>query len=127
MGHTVRGAVSAWLALIVLQTVMTKGSDQVAGALAGINGLVQRALSPNVPAIPDRRAGAGAAASRVPYGPNMTKEQLDALVRAAGVAPAVGQAFGPGSSWAQMPDFGALAETGVGQVDWSAVARNLPH
>jgi hypothetical protein len=49
-----RGAMSAWLGLIVLQTVTTKGgSGKVAGAFDAVNGLVERALSPAVAAIPD--------------------------------------------------------------------------
>ena len=56
MKHTFRGAVTAWMALIVLQAVGTKGgSGRIAGAFADANQLVQRALSPTVPAIPDRR------------------------------------------------------------------------
>jgi hypothetical protein len=124
MGHALRGAVSAWLGLIVLQTIVTH-TDRAGGALDVLNGLVQRALDPNVPAIPDRRPGAAAAAAGAPYGPNMTPAQLDAVVRAANAAPAVGKAFGPGSSWANLP--GADAYTALGSVDWQAVARNLPH
>jgi hypothetical protein len=56
MKHTFRGAVTAWMALIVLQTVGSAGgSSKVASLFADINGLVTRALSPDVPAIPDRR------------------------------------------------------------------------
>jgi hypothetical protein len=91
MGHALRGAVSAWLGLIVLQTLVTH-TDRAGGALDV---------------------------------PNMTPAQLDAVVRAANAAPAVGKAFGPGSSWANLP--GADAYTALGSVDWQAVARNLPH
>jgi hypothetical protein len=36
MGHTLRGAVTAWLGLIALQTVVTH-SDRAGGALDAIN------------------------------------------------------------------------------------------
>jgi hypothetical protein len=54
--------VTAWLGLIVLQTVSTTGSGRVAGAFADVNRLVKRALDPKVPAIPDRRDGAASPA-----------------------------------------------------------------
>lgn len=56
-----RGAVTAWMALIVLRTVGTAGgSGRLAQLFTDLDGLVQRALSPDVPAIPDiRRRGAG--------------------------------------------------------------------
>lgn len=57
--HMLRGAVTAWMGLIVLQTVGTAGgSGKVAALFGDLNGLVTRALSADVPAIPDRRAGA---------------------------------------------------------------------
>jgi hypothetical protein len=59
MKHTFRGVVTAWLALIALQAVSKTGSGQVASFFTDVDNLVQRALSPNVPAIPDRRAGVG--------------------------------------------------------------------
>jgi hypothetical protein len=53
---TVRGALSAALALSVLQAVVSRrGSGAVAGAFGVVDGLVQRALDPDVPAIRDRR------------------------------------------------------------------------
>jgi hypothetical protein len=67
-GHAVRGMVTAWLGLIVLQTVGTTGSGQVAGAFADVNRLVKRALDPSVAAIPDRRAGAPGAGGSVASG-----------------------------------------------------------
>jgi hypothetical protein len=48
MGHTLRGAVTAWLALIALQTVVTN-SGQASGALGAINTMIQRLLSPGGP------------------------------------------------------------------------------
>lgn len=50
---------TTWLALIALQTLSTPGaSGRVASLFGDIDSLVQRALDPNVPAIPDRRTGA---------------------------------------------------------------------
>jgi len=57
--HALRGAVTAWMTLIVLRTIGTSGSGKVAGLFADVDGLVQRALAPNVAAIPDRRRGKG--------------------------------------------------------------------
>jgi hypothetical protein len=68
-GHALRGMVSAWLALIALQTITTSGSGRVADALSGIDGLVKRALDPGVPAIPDRRDGAPSATSGATLNP----------------------------------------------------------
>jgi hypothetical protein len=62
-GHALRGAVSAWLALIALQAIATNGSGRVASFFTDLDGLVQRAFDPGVPAIPDRRAGAPSASS----------------------------------------------------------------
>jgi hypothetical protein len=63
-GHAVRGMVTAWLGLIVLQTVGTQGgTGRVAGLFTDADRLIKRALSPDIPAIPDRRTGGG---TRVP-------------------------------------------------------------
>jgi hypothetical protein len=62
--HALRGMVTAWLSLIVLQTVSTKaGSGRVATLFGDVNGLVLRALSPDVAAIPDRSAAGGGSGS----------------------------------------------------------------
>jgi len=60
----VRGMVTAWLGLIVLQAVSQSEKDgrgRVAGLFTDVNKLVKRALDPKVPAIPDRRNGAATA------------------------------------------------------------------
>jgi hypothetical protein len=60
-----RGAMSAWLGLIVLQVATTQGgSSKVGGVLDVVNSAVKRALDPNVAAIPDRSTGTAAASSR---------------------------------------------------------------
>ena len=49
-----RGAGAAWLSLIVLQGLVSRGgSSRIASLMADVNGLVLRALDPKVPAIPD--------------------------------------------------------------------------
>jgi hypothetical protein len=56
--HAVRGMVTAWLGLIVLQTVSTQGgSGRVSGLFYDIDRLLQRALDPSVPAIPNLAKG----------------------------------------------------------------------
>ena len=71
---------TTWLALIALQTLSTQcASGRVSSLFADVNSLVQRALDPNVPAIPDRTAAASApavatptpAATQAPYAPGM--------------------------------------------------------
>jgi hypothetical protein len=58
-GHALRGMVTAWLGLVVLQTVSTKGgSGRLASMFGDVDHLIQRAFSPTVAAIPDRRNGA---------------------------------------------------------------------
>lgn len=57
MRHAMRGVVTAWLALIALQTIGTSGSGRVASLFADLDDLANRALSPDVPAIPDLAHG----------------------------------------------------------------------
>jgi hypothetical protein len=67
--HAFRGALTAWMTLIVLQTVSTAGgSGKVAGLFDDVNNLVKRALDPAVPAIPDRRTGSQGTAVVTPGG-----------------------------------------------------------
>jgi hypothetical protein len=126
MGHTLRGAVTAWLGLIALQAVVSN-SGQASGALAAINGVIQRALSPNVPAIPDRRTGAGNAASSGGYF-NMTPAQLAQAV----AGPRPGRPCRPpaptrsGTS-CPAPASRRLPRAPRPPVDWSAVAQTLNH
>jgi hypothetical protein len=119
MGHTLRGAITAWLALIALQTIVTSGSGRVSSALTGLNTLVQRALSPDVPAIPDRRSGA--AAANTGYF-NMSPEQVAAAVQGANAGIAV-QAAGPDALWNQLSQVPTGAYESLGSVDWAAVAK----
>jgi hypothetical protein len=76
-----RGAAAAWLGLIALQAVATRGgSGRIASLLGDLDGLVQHVLDPNVPAIKDRRGGSGAAApvtvSPTPYDMGPRPSQL---------------------------------------------------
>jgi hypothetical protein len=60
--HALRGALTAWMCLIVLQAAGSAGgSGKLATLFTDVNRLVQRALSPDVPAIPDRRNTRGTA------------------------------------------------------------------
>jgi hypothetical protein len=83
MGHTLRGAVTAWLSLIALQAIVTNGSGKVAAALTDVDRLISRALDPTVPAIPDRRTG-GAAAPVVNLTPTGPGQQAFATAGGAG-------------------------------------------
>jgi hypothetical protein len=77
MKHSFRGALSAWMALIVLQTIGTRGgSGKIASLFSDVNGLVTRALSPDVAAIPDRRGGLSAGDTPSPYLNGITPNQL---------------------------------------------------
>ena len=72
-GHALRGVVSAWLGLIVLQAVGNSeraGKGRVTALFVNVDNLVKRALDPKVPAIPDRRdtAAAPAVGARLPDG-----------------------------------------------------------
>jgi len=68
-GHALRGMVTAWLGLIVLQTVgsQEQKTGRIAGLFGDVDRLVKRALDPKVAAIPDRRAG-GTPAAAPPVG-----------------------------------------------------------
>lgn len=70
-----RGAGTAVLSLIVLQGLVSRGgSGRVASLLNDVNGLVVRVFDPNVPAIPDHRAGA---TSSIPLGGYPTTASTD--------------------------------------------------
>lgn len=56
MGGTLSWAFGAWLALIALQALTSPSAPtRVSQALSGANAVLNRALDPNVPAIPDLR------------------------------------------------------------------------
>jgi hypothetical protein len=57
-GGALRGALSAWLGLIALQAVSTKGgSGRIVELANSVSSFVDRALDPTIPAIPDLRSG----------------------------------------------------------------------
>ena len=60
MKRGLTAAFTTWLALVALQTFATSKSSpaRVAGLFQDLNSIVERALDPSVPAIPDRREGA---------------------------------------------------------------------
>lgn len=101
MGHTVRGAVTAWLALIALQAVASSGSGRVASFFSDVDKLVQRALSPTVAAIPDRRTSGS---STPAFG--ITAQAAAEAAAAAKAEPGVAAVTGPN---------GALGPGGLSQ------------
>jgi hypothetical protein len=95
-GHALRGAVSAWLALIALQTIGTAGgSGRVASFFGDVDNLVKRALNPTVPAIPDRRnataTSAGTPSTAAPSGSSVAGAHAGARIN-----PTTGQVVGFG-------------------------------
>lgn len=70
MKHTARGMVTAWLALIALQTVTSsKYAPNVPGLVQAAAGLVGRIFDPNVPAIPNHGQAAASSATVTPSTP----------------------------------------------------------
>ena len=65
---TVRGVFAGVLTLAALYRLGTTpaASKRVGGAFSDVAGLIERALSPDVPAIPDRRAAAAPDAEAPP-------------------------------------------------------------
>jgi len=56
MKSTATWMFTTWLALIALQAVVSKaGSGRIGSLFADANNVLNRALDPNVPAIPDHR------------------------------------------------------------------------
>lgn len=113
--HALRGAVTAWMALIVLNAVGSAGgSGRLSSLLGDVDRMVKRALSPDVPAIPDRRGGGAAGTSSY-----ITPAQAAAAAKAAGGAGAAESLFGDGgglsglSSLQQYVNGGGLS--GLGQ------------
>jgi hypothetical protein len=93
-GHALRGAVTAWLALIALQAVSSSKSGQVSGALSTVASLVTRALSPDVAAIPDRRKTVKPASQPGPSTPASAR----AGAKAGAAEPGVAAVLGPNGS-----------------------------
>lgn len=109
-GHGIRGAVTAWLGLIALQTIATSGSGRVAGAFSALDDLVQRALSPNVAAIRDRRTGApSSSASASGY---ITPAQARAAARASAASGAVTAVTSPGGALSSLPSLSQYVSGG---------------
>lgn len=95
MGHALRGAVTAWLALIALQAVVSQGgSGKIAGLFTDLDALLQRAFDPSVPAIPDRRNGATGTGTRLVTAPSGAA--IPGAHPGAQINPWTGQAVGPG-------------------------------
>jgi hypothetical protein len=59
-----RGAVAAWLGLITLEAIVSKGgSGKIAGAFTAVDGVVEHLLDPKVPLLPDHSKPASSAAA----------------------------------------------------------------
>jgi hypothetical protein len=68
----VRGAMGAWLGLVALQALTSEGgSGKAAGLIDFLSSVVDRALDPTVPAIPDL-AGASSGPAADPGNPMAT-------------------------------------------------------
>jgi hypothetical protein len=90
---------TAWLALIALQTVSSRGSGRVAGAFADVNRLVKRALDPSVPAIPDRRTGGSSTPTvgpGTPFTPGLSGFSPPGVHPGAQIDPSTGAVIGYG-------------------------------
>jgi len=92
-GHALRGAAVAGLVLITVETLARSTNGNVGGFFSTANNLVQRAFSPTVPLIPDRRAGSsGPQASQLGY---ITPAQSALAANAAANEPAVSAVLSP--------------------------------
>lgn len=83
MKSTLSWAFTTWLALVALQALTSKSaSGRVAQALGDVDRLLERALDPTVPAIPDLRDGAKTkqrahvTTPTTPTNPSMTSPRL---------------------------------------------------
>lgn len=111
MRHTFRGALSAWMALIVLQTIGTRGgSGKIASLFSDVNGLVTRALSPDVAAIPDRRGGLSAGDTPSPYLHGITPNEIERGAANAAILPTTGFQEGINRGTLQGADLTHLAD-----------------
>jgi hypothetical protein len=114
-GHALRGAVTAWMALIVLETVgdsKTAPSTVVGGLLGDLNNLLKRAIAQDVPAIPDRRPGHQKEKKEKPGYGVPTREQARAAARAAAGSDAVTAVTSPGGLLDNLDSLGQYANGG---------------
>lgn len=114
----VRGMVSAWLGLIALQAVSTAGgSGRIASAFTDVNALLQRAIDPSVPAIPDRSGGSG--------NPSTYSISTDPTTgqTSVGLGPAFGTPIGTGTQTGQTGLPGLPGIPGVSSTPSSSSSR----
>ena len=105
--HALRGALTAWMALIVLNTVGSAGgSGKVASLFGDVDRLVKRALSPDVPAIPDRRGKSVGGSSYI------TPAQVAAAARATAGAGAAQSVTSPGGLLDGLPSLSQYVNGG---------------
>jgi hypothetical protein len=86
-GHALRGMLSAGLVLIVIETLATSKTGQVGSFFTDANKILQRAFSPNVPLIPDRRTGAPATSGGGGYFTGLTPAENQAITDAQKLVP----------------------------------------
>lgn len=125
-GHALRGAVTAWLALITLQAASSKANTGRLGSLfADLDTLVQRALDPSVPAIPDRRTTGSADAGSPYYVPDPGAVARGAVTAGQLLAPGTQTAISnglPGQVAALTPDQ-ITGLSGLGQYSPAQLAQ----
>jgi hypothetical protein len=92
-GHALRGLATAGLVIIVIEKLATSGTGRVGAFFTDASGIVQRAFSPKVPLIPDRRAGAAKPADTGGYFTGLTKDQNQAINDAQHIVPGTPQAI----------------------------------
>lgn len=107
IGHAVRGASAAALTLIVIEAVGSDHTGKVGSFFADVSRLLQRAISPDVPLIPDRSGGKAPEASSY-----LTPEQAAAAAAAANGAAAAGAVTAPGGLLDGMPSLGQYVAGG---------------
>lgn len=107
-GHALRGMASAALVLVVVETFARADSGQVSGLMGTVVGLVNRALSSDVPLIPDRRTGSSGSGAPTYFG--VTPQAARAGAAVANNLPAVEAITGAtgGASMNQYVDGGGL-------------------
>jgi len=123
----VRGVLTAWLGLAALQALTSRGgSDKAAGLVDVIASVVERALSPDVAAIPNFAGWDGAAARPAGSGGIAADGKL------VGAGPHLADAADNAAVIASIPPVGIFspqfgeAVAQVGEIDWAEVLAHNP-
>jgi hypothetical protein len=106
-GHALRGAVVAWMGLIVLRTVGAAApTGKITSLFSDVDGFLQRVISQDVPAIPDHGTKASGTHSYI------TPAQAAAAARAGHGGQAVGALTAPGGALDGMPSLNQYVNGG---------------